>query len=79
MEGALYGKNHHISAPPIHKLFDLQQHNVPQKITFSMKIYDYENENTVQIEKLEKSQFYCFHPCHVGVLCSKTLALNRHP
>ena len=44
LEGALYGKNHHISAPPIHKLFDLQQHNVPQKITFSMKIYDYENE-----------------------------------
>ena len=29
MEGALYGKNHHISAPPIHKLLDLQQLNIP--------------------------------------------------
>ena len=52
--------------------FELQQHNVPQKITFFMKIYDYENENTVQIEKLEKkNQLYCFHRCHVGMLCSK--------
>ena len=36
-----------------------------------MKIYDYE-KNTVESKKFEKSQFYCFHPCHVGVLCSKT-------
>ena len=56
--------------------FELQQHNVPQKITFFMKIYDYENENIVNIENLEKSQFYCFHLCHV---CSKTLTLNRNP
>ena len=44
--------------------------NVPQKITFLMKNYDYENENenTVQSEKLEKSQYYCFHPSHVGML-----------
>ena len=54
-------------------IFELQQHNVPQKITFFMKIYDIENENIVQSEKLEKSQFYCFHPSHIGVLCSKTL------
>ena len=27
--------------------FELQQHNVPQKNTFFMKIYDYENENIV--------------------------------
>ena len=39
-----------------------------------MKIKD-----TVQDEKLEKIQFYCFHPCHVGVLCSKTLTVNWHP
>ena len=32
---------------------------------FSKKIHDYENENRVQSEKLEKSQIYCFHPCHV--------------
>ena len=37
--------------------FELQQHIIPQKITFFMKIYDCENENTVQSKKLEKSQF----------------------
>ena len=58
--------------------FELQQHIIPKKITFFMKIYDYENENAVQIEKLEKNQFYCFHPCHIGVLCSKTLNANGH-
>ena len=52
--------------------FELQQHNVPQKITFFIKIYDIENESIVQSEKLEKSEFYCFHPSHIGVLCSKT-------
>ena len=36
----------------------------------------YNSDNAVQIEKLEKNQFYCFHPCHVGMLCSKTLTLN---
>ena len=33
--------------------FELQQHNVPKKITFFMKTYDFENENIVQSEKLE--------------------------
>ena len=56
-----------ILAPlPFIHFFKLHQHIVPQKIPFCMKIYDYENENTVQIEKLEKSQFYSFHPCHLG-------------
>ena len=69
-----------ISGPPLMGLFfALQQHNVPQKITFFMKIYDFEKRNTVQSEKFEKSQLYRFHPCHVGVLCSKTLTLNGHP
>ena len=53
--------------------FALQQHNVPQKIAFFMKIYHYENKYKVQSEKVEKIQFYCFHLCHVGVLCSKIL------
>ena len=47
LEGAKYEKNHHTSAPPIHTFLKLQQHNVPQKIIFFMKIYDYENENIV--------------------------------
>ena len=55
LEGAKYEKNHHTSAPPIHTFFKLHQRNVSQKITFCMKIYDYENKNTVQSEKLEKS------------------------
>ena len=37
--------------------FKLQQHIIPQKITFFMKIYDCENQNTVQSEKQEKIQF----------------------
>ena len=55
LKGAKYEKNHHTSAPSIHTFLKLQQHNVPQKITFFMKIYDCENKNTVQSEKLEKS------------------------
>ncbi len=73
LEGAQYEKNHHTSAPPIHTFFELHQHNVPQKNVFFMKVYDYENKDTVQSEKNQKIQFYCSHPCHVGVLCSKIL------
>ena len=40
-----YEKNDHTSAPPIHTFLKLQQHDVPQKITFLMKIYDYENKD----------------------------------
>ena len=47
LEGAKSEKIPHTSTPPIHTFFELQQHNVPQKITFFMKIYDYENENIV--------------------------------
>ena len=72
-------KNCHINTPPIHSLFDLQQHNVPQNITFFMRIDDYENENILQSEKHEKSQFYCFHLRHIGLLFSKTLTVNGHP
>ena len=46
-EVTYYDKNHHISAPPIHTFFKLHQHNAPQKITFLMKIYDYEKKKTV--------------------------------
>ena len=70
LERAKYEKNHHTSAPPIHTFFELHQQNVPENITFFMKIYYYENRSTVQSKKLEKSQFSCFHPCHVGVWCS---------
>ena len=79
LEGAQYEKNHHTSAPPIHIFLKLQQHNVPQKIKFFMKIYDCENIITLQSEKLEKSQSYYFHIWHVGVLRSKMLTLNRAP
>ena len=47
LEGAKYEKNHHTNTPPIYTFLKLQQHNVPQKITFIMKIYDYENENII--------------------------------
>ena len=47
LEGALFKKKHHTSTPPIHTFFELQQHNVPQKITFFMNIHDYQYENIV--------------------------------
>ena len=47
LEGAKYEKNHHTTAPLIHTFLKLQQHNVPQKITFFMKIYDSENKDIV--------------------------------
>ena len=72
-EGCMYGDFSHIRPPPMGLFFELPQFNVPQKITFFMKIYNFENESIGQSEKLEKSQFYCFHPCHVGVLSSKIL------
>ena len=37
-----------------------------------MKIY-------FKVKNLKNVNFFCFHPCHVGVLCSKTLTLNRTP
>ena len=54
LEGAKYEENPHTWAPPIHIFFKLHKHNVPQKITFFIKIYDCENENTVQSEKTWK-------------------------
>ena len=65
-------KNHHTYTPPIYSLFDLHNHNVPQKIIFFMRIYGFENKNIVWSEKLEKSQFSCFDISHIGVLCTKT-------
>ena len=76
---AKIGKNHDISTPPIHLLFDLQQKNIPQKIPLFMRIYDFANENIVLSEKFEKSQFCCFDQTHIGVLYTKTLTLYRNP
>ena len=56
-EGRKYGDFSHILPPPMGLFFELQQHNVPQKITFFMKIYVYENEIIVYSENLEKIQF----------------------
>ena len=66
-------------APPSLSFWSSVQCNITQKIIFLMKIYDYKNENIVKSEKLEKKQFYYFQPCHLGVLCTKTLTLNRNP
>ena len=41
--------------PPISLFFEVQQHTIPQKTTFLMKIYDFANENIVLSEKFEKS------------------------
>ena len=64
---------------PMGLFFKLQQRIVTQKTTFFMKIHDFENENLVLSEKIEKSQFPYFDLSHIGLLCTKTLTLNRNP
>ena len=59
--------------------FKLQQYTITQKTTFFMKIHDLENKNLVLSGKIEKSQFPYFELSHIGVLCTKTLTLNRNP
>ena len=46
-EGRKYGDFFDIRPPLMGIFIEIQQHNVPQKITFFMKIYDYENESIV--------------------------------
>ena len=46
-EGRYYGDFSDIWPPTMGLFFELQQHNVPQNITFFKKIYDYENRNIV--------------------------------
>ena len=69
----------HIGTPPMGLFFKLQQYITPQKTTYFMKIYDFENENLVLDKKLKKSQFSYFELSHIGVLCTKTLMPNRNP
>ena len=64
---------------PIGLFFELKKHNIPQKNTFFMWIWDFENRNIVQSEKLKKSEIYRFYLAHIGALCTKTLPLNRTP
>lgn len=60
LEGAKYEIDHHTSAPPFHTLFMLHQHNVPQKITFSVKIYDCEKKKKSKVKNLKKLNFTVF-------------------
>ena len=69
----------HFGTPPLGLFFKLQQCITPQKTTYFMKIYDFENENLVLSGKIEISQFPYFELSHIGVLCTKTLVLNRNP
>ena len=68
-----------IGTPPMGLFFKLQQCIVPQKTTFFMKIHDIENKNLVLSGKIEKSQYPHFELSYIGVLCTKTLTLNRNP
>ena len=52
---AIFANFCHIGPPPMGLFFKLQQYNIPQKTKIFMKIYDFENKNTVQSEKIEKS------------------------
>ena len=65
--------------PPIGLFFEVQQHTIPQKTTFLMKIYDFAYENIVLSETFENNQIYSFDWSHIGVLCTKFLTLDRNP
>ena len=64
---------------PIGLFFELKKHNIPQKNTFFMWIWDFENRNIFQSEKLKKSEIYRFYLPHIGALCTEILTLNRTP
>ena len=76
---AIFANFFHIWPPPMGLFLKLQQYITPQNITFFRKIHDFENENLVLSAKIEKSQFPYFELSHIGVLCTKTLTLNRNP
>ena len=50
----------HIGTPPMGLFFKLQQYITPQKTTYFMKIYDFENENLVLGGKIEKKSIFLF-------------------
>ena len=50
----------HIGNPPMGLFFKLQQYITPQKTTYFMKIYDFENENLVLGGKIEKKSIFLF-------------------
>ena len=76
---AIFANFCYIGHPPMGLFFKLQQHIISQNIKFLMKIHDLENDNLVLSGKIEKSKFPYFELSHIGVLCTKTLTLNRNP
>ena len=53
----------HIGTPPMGLFFKLQQYITPQKTTYFMKIYDFENENLVLGGKIEKKVNFLILNC----------------
>ena len=50
----------HIGTPPMNLFFKLQHYITPQKTTYFMNIYDFENENLVLGGKIEKKSIFLF-------------------
>ena len=53
----------HIGTPPMGLFFKLQQYITPQKTTYFMKIYDFENENLFLGGKIEKKVNFFYLNC----------------
>ena len=57
---AIFANFCHIGPPPMGLFFKLQQYITPQKTTYFMKIYVFENENLVLGGKIEKKSIFLF-------------------
>ena len=62
-----------MSAPPNFLIFELYQHDVPQKNTFFIENSDSEEKSILFNGKLEKIQIFLLAPFRIVVLCTKTL------
>ena len=62
-----------MSAPPNFLIFELYQHDVPQKSTFFIENSDSEQKVNIFNGKLEKNQIFLLAPFRIVVLCTKTL------
>ena len=68
-EGGLFSKNHNNCLPPIRLVFEVHEHNVPQKNNFLKKNWDSDKKRMTQIWKLwEKRNFLISSIAHRCVM-----------
>ena len=76
LEGGNYCNFYNKGQPITQPIFDLHQHNVPQKNKFLMQIYHWREKNISLLQKNEKNWIFNIALFHIGVLCTKILNAN---